>query len=118
LLTYVQKLKRGVACKMKPLHVQPSETHPPAEDDVYYELTLDPTQRDHRILALLIDYTSMQGECIFYKQRDHERPCTIAPEFTILGRDCNGKCFIDGLTCQLILDYVEDQKPEGDGVND
>jgi len=80
-------------------------------------LTLDPTERDHRILALLINYTSTQGECAFYKSGEHRTLCSIVPKFTVLGRDCNGKCFIDGLTCPIILEYLEDQKSEIEKMN-
>jgi hypothetical protein len=104
---------------VKPLQAEPSEAHQLAEDDLYYMLTLDPTKRDHRILALLIDYTSVQGECVFYEPRDHEKRCNIAPTFSVLGRDCKGKCFVGGLTCPIILEYLEDQKKsEGDSTND
>nr|MDO8097962.1 hypothetical protein [Candidatus Njordarchaeota archaeon] len=104
---------------MKPLQVEPSETHQRAEDDVYYMLTLAPTERDHRILALLLDYTSMQGECVFYKGKNHGKYCSIAPMYTILSKDCSGRCFVEGLTCLIILEYLEDQeKAEIDGTSD
>jgi len=103
---------------VKSLQVESSETRQLSEDDTYYMLTLDPTQRDHRILALLIDYTSWCGECVFYRPDDRQKYCSIAPRFKILGRDCSGKCFVNGLTCPIIIEYLEDQKSEDDGTND
>jgi hypothetical protein len=76
--------------------------------EVYYTLTLDPIIKDHRIIALIIDHTSPLGECQFYRLDDSEKPCRIAPKFKVMWRDCGGRCFVDGLTCSMILDYLED----------
>jgi hypothetical protein len=76
------------------------------DDDVYYALTLDPSLRDHRIIALLIDYTSKVDECPFYRVDIGIRRCTIAPDFTILWKDCKGRCFVSGIACPIISEHV------------
>lgn len=76
------------------------------DDDTYYTLTLDPLLKDHRVIALLIDYTSTVDECPFYRVDVDERHCTIAPDFTILWKDCRGRCFVSGITCPIISEYV------------
>jgi hypothetical protein len=70
-------------------------------------LTLDPSVKDHRVIALLIDYTSRRQECPFYRMGDEKRHCGIAPEFTVMWDDCRGMCFVSGVTCPLILDHIE-----------
>jgi hypothetical protein len=77
------------------------------DEDIYYTLTLDPTIKDHRIIALIIDYTSEEGDCSFYRPGNQRKQCRIAPRFKVIWNDCGGKCFVNGLTCPVILDYVE-----------
>ena len=82
------------------------ETHHLVDNNVYYMLTLNPSVKDHRVIALLIDYTSQRQECPFYETDNRTSHCSIAPDFTIMWNDCQGRCFIKGLTCPIILDHT------------
>jgi hypothetical protein len=99
---------------MKSVRRESSEEFRAPNDDTYYMLTLDPSVKDHRVIALLIDYTSRSHECPFYRPDNKERHCSIAPEFTVIWRDCGGRCFVGGLTCPVIVDHDRElEKPEG-----
>lgn len=79
------------------------------DEDIHYFLTLDPTIKDHRIIALIIDHTSKQGECSFYRPDNKRKQCNIASRFMVMWADCGGKCFVHGLTCPIIIEYLENR---------
>ena len=79
------------------------------DDGAHSQPTLDPTTKHHRILALIIDHTSKQGECDFYRSQDKLKQCVIAPRFKVMWGDCEGRCFVHGLTCSIILEYLEER---------
>lgn len=90
-------------------------------EEMRYELTLDPTVKDHRIIALIIDHTSKQGECSFYKPDERGKQCSIAPRFRVMWDDCEGKCFTSGLTCPIILEHIEnlsDSRISGNNIQE
>jgi hypothetical protein len=54
-----RKIKaRGGFKELKPMRGESEETHHATGNNVYYMLTLNPSVKDHRVIALLIDYTS------------------------------------------------------------
>jgi hypothetical protein len=93
--------------KAKPTQKESDRTFRIDDQDTYYTLTLDPTMRDHRVIALIIDHTSKRGDCNFYRSGNNQKQCYIAPRYKVIWSDCEGKCFIHGLTCPLILEYLE-----------
>ena len=93
---------------MKSIRRESPETSRTTDNNTYYSLTLDPSVKDHRIIALLTDYTSRSQECPFYSPDDQKRPCNIAPMFTVMWSDCKGRCFVDGLTCPIITEYFKE----------
>jgi hypothetical protein len=99
---------------MKSMHRGLPETHQAPDNNVYYMLTLDPTEKNHRVIALLINYTSRKRECTFYRQDDMNH-CSIAPDFTLMWNDCGGRCFVNGLTCPVLLDHIkEPEEPKNE----
>jgi hypothetical protein len=99
-------MARGGFKELKSMHRESEETHHVTGNGVYYMLTLDPSVKDHRVIALLIDYTSRRQECPFYETDNRASHCIIAPDFTIMWNDCQGRCFVKGLTCPIILDHT------------
>jgi hypothetical protein len=91
--------------ELKVLKERLDRTRDTPGEDIYHTLTLDPSSKDHRLIALFIDYTSKIGECPFYLTGVKKGRCTIAPDFTIMWNDCEGKCFVGGVTCLIIADH-------------
>jgi hypothetical protein len=98
---------------MKSVRREGPETYRIPDNNTYYSLTLDPCVKDHRIIALLTDYTSRSQECPFYSPDDQKRHCNIAPEFTVMWSDCGGRCFVDGLTCPIIAEHFKELEESG-----
>jgi hypothetical protein len=101
---------------VKSFHRGLPETNQAPDNNVYYMLTLDPTEKNHRVIALLIDYTSRIRECTFYRP-DEANHCSIAPDFTVMWNDCSGRCFVSGLTCPVILYHIKEPEESSDKSN-
>jgi len=100
----IQLRRKVVTPELKSIEESLDKIRGTPDDNVYYTLTLDPSLRDHRVIALLVDYTSRTGECPYYRMDLNQRHCTIAPDFTIMWKDCEGKCFVCGIACPIIAD--------------
>jgi hypothetical protein len=61
---------------------------------------LDPRIREDRITALLEEYSANIGECPYYTP-DTKSKCILEPR-VVKVIDCEGKCFVNGLCCQMI----------------
>ena len=66
---------------------------------------LDPRIREDRITALLEEYSSDIGDCPYYTS-DTKSKCLLEPR-VVKVIDCEGKCFVNGLCCQMISQVSE-----------
>ena len=73
--------------------------------DADYHRKLDPRVREDRITALLEDYSSDIGDCPYYTPETKSK-CLLEPR-VIKVIDCEGKCFVNGLCCQMISQVSE-----------
>ena len=66
---------------------------------------LDPRIREDRITALLEEYNSEIGDCPYYTPETKSK-CILEPR-VVKVIDCEGKCFVNGLCCQMISHVPE-----------
>ena len=66
---------------------------------------LDPRIREDRITALLEEYASEDRECPYYAPETKSK-CLLEPR-VVKVIDCEGKCFVNGLCCQMISQVAE-----------
>jgi len=69
------------------------------------QYTLDPRVKNDRITALLESYSSNIGECPYYAPETQSK-CLLEPR-VIKVIDCEGRCFIKGLCCQMMSEIEE-----------
>ncbi|MFX1518646.1 MAG: hypothetical protein ACFFCD_01795 [Promethearchaeota archaeon] len=65
---------------------------------------LDPRVKNDRIMALLEGYDAKKGDCPYYTPETKSK-CLLEPR-AIKVIDCEGRCFINGLCCQMIAENV------------
>lgn len=70
-----------------------------------YHRKLDPRVREDRITALLEDFSSNVGDCPYYTPETKSK-CLLEPR-VVKVIDCEGKCFVNGLCCQMISQVSE-----------
>jgi len=70
-----------------------------------YHRKLDPRIREDRITALLEEYSSNVGDCPYYTPETKSK-CLLEPR-VVKVIDCEGKCFVNGLCCQMISQVSE-----------
>ena len=66
---------------------------------------LDPRVREDRITALLEEFSSNTGDCPYYTPETKSK-CLLEPR-VVKVIDCEGKCFVSGLCCQIISQVSE-----------
>jgi len=66
---------------------------------------LDPRVKNDRITALLEEYSSKEGDCPYYAPETKSK-CLLEPR-VIKVIDCEGKCFVNGLCCQMLSQIKE-----------
>ncbi|MHA2061525.1 MAG: hypothetical protein ACW963_04455 [Candidatus Sifarchaeia archaeon] len=70
-----------------------------------YHHKLDPRIREDRITALLEEFNSNVGDCP-YNTPETKSKCLLEPR-VVKVIDCEGKCFVNGLCCQMISQVSE-----------
>ncbi len=73
--------------------------------DLEYPRKFDPRVKSDRIMALLESYCSKKGDCPYHAPETKSK-CLLEPR-VIKVIDCEGRCFVNGLCCQMIAENVK-----------
>ncbi len=68
-------------------------------------------EKEHGIMALFSNYTSRRRECSFYSSK-YRSGCALDP-LSVRVCDCENRWFVDGITCQYIVEMYKDGRKKG-----